>query len=100
MPLSEHEKKLLEEIEHDLSVDSPHLASALRTAKLRDLWRGSRLWWVIVCFLQVGLAMAAAVLGAHVGNQIGIAIVVVALAEVALCTAASVATIWTRRRGG
>lgn len=100
MPLSEHEKKMLEEIERDLSVESPHLASALRTARLRDLWRGGRLWWVVVCLLQVALALSAAILGAHIGNKIGVAIVVVGLAEVALCTAASVATIWARHRGG
>jgi hypothetical protein len=62
MPLSEHEQRLLEQIERDLYADDPKLVSTVRsinprTYALRRLWRSTALF-----VLGLGVLVAAVVI--------------------------------------
>jgi hypothetical protein len=62
MPLSEHEQRLLEQIERDLYADDPKLVSTVRsinprTYALRRLWRSTALF-----ILGLGVLVAAVVI--------------------------------------
>ena len=86
MPLSEHERRLLSEIETALSAENPHLAGRLRTARLHSL-RG-RLCsvavqrWRRVTQLLVGLLLL--VLGVQAGSSVGVPLGVAGFVAVVL----------------
>lgn len=72
MPLSEHEQRLLEQIERDLYADDPKLVSTVRsinprTYALRRLWRSTALFIiglaVLVAAVVVNSGVTSIVLG-------------------------------------
>jgi hypothetical protein len=73
MPLSEHEKRLLDEIEQTLRSDDPRLASSLRSA--RPVVGLPTLIALGVCALGVGIALIAAGLALRdfVGTTLAVA---------------------------
>jgi len=67
MPLSEHEQRLLEQIERELYADDPKLVSTVRsinprTYALRRLWRSTALF-----VIGLGVLVAAVVISATAG---------------------------------
>ncbi len=67
MPLSEHEQRLLEQIERELYADDPKLANTVRsinprTFALRRLWRSAALFIV-----GLGVLVAAVVISSSAG---------------------------------
>jgi hypothetical protein len=70
MPLSEHEQRLLEQIERALYADDPKLASTIRSTNPR-VYVVRRLWRSFALFL-LGLAtlIAAVVVGGGVGSVV------------------------------
>jgi hypothetical protein len=67
MPLSEHEQRLLEQIERELYADDPKLASTVRSINprsyaLRRLWRSTALFIV-----GLGVLVAAVVISSSAG---------------------------------
>ena len=67
MPLSEHEQRLLEQIERELYADDPKLVSTVRsinprTYALRRLWRSTALFIV-----GLGVLVAAVVISSSAG---------------------------------
>ena len=73
MPLSEHEQRLLEQIERALYADDPKLASTIRSTNPR-VYIVRRLWRSLALFLA-GLAtlIAAVVVNSGVGIVLGLA---------------------------
>jgi hypothetical protein len=73
MPLSEHEKRLLDEIEQTLLIDDPALASSLRTARPQTRART----YIALAFvsLSIGFAMLISGLRLHgfVATILGVA---------------------------
>jgi len=72
MPLSEHEQRLLEQIERDLYADDPKLVSTVRsinprTYAIRRLWRSTALFivglGVLVAAVVINSGAASIVLG-------------------------------------
>ena len=57
MPLSEHEQRLLDEIEQALYAEDPKFASAVRSARSRSRHRSSLLTAVIGIALGLGLVL-------------------------------------------
>ncbi len=73
MPLSEHEKRLLDEIEQTLRSDDPGLASSLRSARPAPRLR-TMIPVAVACFiLGVGLLVAALDVGAIAAAILGVA---------------------------
>src|SRR4051812_8131221 len=72
MPLSEHEQRLLEQIERALYADDPKLASTIRSTNPR-VYIVRRLWRSLALFL-LGLAtlIAAVVVNSGVGVVLGL----------------------------
>ncbi len=67
MPLSEHEQRLLEQIERELYADDPKLVSTVRsinprTYAIRRLWRSSALFIV-----GLGVLVSAVVISSSAG---------------------------------
>jgi Protein of unknown function (DUF3040) len=103
MTLSEHEKRVLAEIEHTLSSESPKLASSLRSASSSRRWSRSRLAWprgwaggvsVRVGGLLLGLALV--LLGVQADSGIDTAGAVIGYALIVVCVSA---TFTALRRG-
>ena len=67
MPLSEHEKRLLDEIEQTLRIDDPGLASSLRSARAFPRMRS------LIAVATVALILGAALLavGLQLRNDVG-----------------------------
>ena len=67
MPLSDHEKRLLDEIEQTLRIDDPRLASSLHSARAAPRTRS------FVAFATVALIVGVALLvvGLRLRNDIG-----------------------------
>ncbi|MBA3277702.1 MAG: DUF3040 domain-containing protein [Geodermatophilaceae bacterium] len=61
MPLSEHEQKLLEQIERELINDDPKFASTVRSADGRVRARRKLLWAVLFGILGFGMLIGGAV---------------------------------------
>jgi hypothetical protein len=64
MPLSEHEQRLLEQIERELYADDPKLVSTVRsinprTYALRRLWRSAALFIVGLCVLVAAVVISS-----------------------------------------
>ena len=59
MPLSEHEQRLLDEIEQALYAEDPKFASAVRSARSRPHFRSS----MLLSFLGVGLGLVLVLVG-------------------------------------
>lgn len=63
MPLSDHEQRLLDEIEHTLRIDDPALASSLRSA--RPIVRTRTFLLLSITGLIAGLVLVAVGLRVH-----------------------------------
>ena len=61
MPLSEHEQKLLEQIERELINDDPKFASTVRSADSRVRARRKLLWAIVLGILGLGMLVGGAV---------------------------------------
>ncbi|MDQ3733968.1 MAG: DUF3040 domain-containing protein, partial [Actinomycetota bacterium] len=61
MPLSEHEQKLLEQIERELINDDPKFASTVRSADGRVRARRKLLWAILLGILGLGMLIGGAV---------------------------------------
>lgn len=61
MPLSEHEQKLLEQIERELINDDPKFASTVRSADSRVRARRKLLWAILLGVLGLGMLIGGAV---------------------------------------
>ncbi len=61
MPLSEHEQKLLEQIERELINDDPKFASSVRSADGRVRARRKLLWAALLGILGLGMLIGGAV---------------------------------------
>lgn len=59
MPLSEHEQRLLDEIEQALYAEDPKFASAVRSARSRSRFRAS----LLTSMLGIGLGLALVLVG-------------------------------------
>jgi len=94
VPLSEHEQRLLDQIERALYADDPKFASTVRASDPRNRAR-RRLWQSGVLFIAGILLLFTGVI---VGRQVGYA---VALAGFLIMFAAAVlaATSWKRMNG-
>src|SRR3569833_891288 len=95
MPLSEHEQRLLEQIERELYADDPKLASTVRsinprTYALRRLWRSTALF-----VLGLGVLVAAVVV-----NSGAVSIVLGLVGFVVMLLAALRGSSDLRRLGG
>jgi hypothetical protein len=94
MPLSEHEKRLLDEIEQTLRVEDPGLASSLRSARPQP-----RLATLIVAVVvSLLLAMALLVVGLRLASDAGTVIGVLGFAVSVGCGEATVRLVRTVRR--
>lgn len=62
MPLSEHEQRLLEQIEQALYAEDPKFASAVRSSDLRSHYRRRLTRCTILFLLGLGLLVAGVVL--------------------------------------
>jgi hypothetical protein len=78
MPLSDDEQRVLDEIEFTLSLDSPRLASSLRTARPRSPLAGQ----VAVDLSLVLTGLIVLLIGVHANNGIGVALGVIGYAFV------------------
>ena len=95
MPLSEHEQRLLEQIERDLYADDPKLVSTVRsinprTYALRRLWRSTAMFVV-----GLGVLVAAVVI-----NSGAISIILGLLGFIVMLLAALRGSSDLRRLGG
>jgi hypothetical protein len=95
MPLSEHEQRLLEQIERDLYADDPKLVSTVRsinprTYALRRLWRSTALFIV-----GLGVLVAAVVV-----NSGAVSIILGLLGFIVMLLAALRGSSDLRRLGG
>lgn len=61
MPLSEHEQKLLEQIERELVNDDPKFVSSVRSADSKARARRKLVWAVLLGILGLGLLVVGAV---------------------------------------
>lgn len=61
MPLSDHEQRLLEQMERALSADDPKFATAMRGADLRRLYRRRAVVAAVVFVLGIAMLMGGAV---------------------------------------
>lgn len=78
MPLSDHEQRLLEQMEQALYAEDPKFASALRGSDLRNHYRRRAVKAVVGFVLGVVLLMAGAVFKAPVVSVIGFVIMLTA----------------------
>ncbi len=82
MPLSEHEQRLLEQIERALYADDPKLASSVRainprTYAIRRLWRSLLLFIVGLAVLVAGVAISSSAVSVVLG-MLGFVLMLVA----------------------
>jgi hypothetical protein len=63
MPLSEHEQRLLDQIERALYAEDPKFASTVRGARLRRPSRRRRLYGIVAFLVGVALLPIVSVLG-------------------------------------
>lgn len=76
MPLSDHEQRLLEQMERALAAEDPKLASALRGVDLRTRQRRRALIAAVVFVLGVALLFTSVIVFTdNVGLQIGVSVV-------------------------
>ena len=78
MPLSEHEQRLLDQIEQALYAEDPKFASAVRSARSRSHTRRSALLAVFGVLLGLGLVLVGLIISVVVLSVIGFVIVVAA----------------------
>ncbi|KID28032.1 DUF3040 domain-containing protein [Prauserella rugosa] len=68
MPLSEHEQRLLDQIERELYAEDPKFASSVRGAKVRRPRRGRRLQGGALFVLGIGLLVLGVVVPVRVAE--------------------------------
>ena len=94
MPLSEHEQRLLDQIERALYAEDPKFASAVRASDPRNRAR-RRLWQSGVLFVVgVSLLFAGVINGHQVGYAVGLAGFLIMFAGAVLAAAS-----WKRMNG-
>ena len=76
MPLSEHEQRLLDEIEQALYAEDPKFASAVRSARSRTRHRSSLLTAVIGIGLGLGLVLVGLLATVIVLSVVGFVLLV------------------------
>ncbi|MGI8760612.1 MAG: DUF3040 domain-containing protein [Jatrophihabitantaceae bacterium] len=76
MPLSEHEQRLLDEIEQALYAEDPKFASAVRSARSRSRVRRSVVLGVLGVVLGLGLVLVGLVTNVIVVSIVGFVLVV------------------------
>ena len=72
MPLSDHEKRLLDEIEQTLRIDDPALASSLRAARPQPRHRTMILLAVVSFLVGFGLQLLGLRLDDSIGTALGV----------------------------
>ncbi|MGB9377308.1 MAG: DUF3040 domain-containing protein [Mycobacteriales bacterium] len=94
MPLSEHEQRLLDQIERALYADDPKFASAVRASDPRN--RARRRLWLSGFLFVVGLSalFAGVIVGQQGGTAVGLAGFLIMFAAAVLA-----ATSWKRLNG-
>lgn len=94
MPLSEHEQRLLEQIERALYAEDPKFASAVRASDPRN--RARRRLWLSVLLFVVGISMlfAGVIVGQQAGTIVGLAGFLIMFGSAVLA-----ATSWKRMNG-
>lgn len=80
MPLSEHEQRLLDQIEQALYAEDPKFASAVRSARTRSRGRRSLVFGVAGVAAGLGLVLVGLVANVIVLSVIGFVLVVAASA--------------------
>lgn len=78
MPLSEHEQKLLDQIEQALYAEDPKFASAVRSARSRSRTRRSLTLCVLGVLVGLGLVLVGLVASLIVLSVVGFVLVVAA----------------------
>ena len=94
MPLSEHEQRLLEQIERALYAEDPKFASAVRASDPRN--RARRRLWLSVLLFVVGISLlfAGVIVGQQPGTAVGLAGFLIMFGAAVLA-----ATSWKRMNG-
>jgi hypothetical protein len=95
MALSEHEQRVLEEIEYALSVDSHRLASSLGAARPHDGWstRSSPGGQLLVDLSLLLTGLTVLLIGVHANSGVGIAVGLIGYAVTALSVQATLSTL-------
>ena len=78
MPLSEHEQRLLDQIEQALYAEDPKFASAVRSARRRSRLRRSLILCVIGVLAGLGLVLVGLIANIIVLSVVGFVLVVAA----------------------
>ncbi|HEV7192229.1 MAG TPA: DUF3040 domain-containing protein [Jatrophihabitantaceae bacterium] len=76
MPLSDHEQRLLDQIEQALYADDPKFASAVRSARSRSRVRRSLVLCIVGVIAGLGLVLVGLVTGLIVLSVVGFVLVV------------------------
>jgi hypothetical protein len=76
MPLSEHEQRLLEQMERALYAEDPKFATSLRSASSRAA-RGKAVFGILAVFLGLGIVVVGVALPMAVVGVIGFAVMLV-----------------------
>ncbi|CAB4894587.1 MAG: DUF3040 domain-containing protein [Actinobacteria bacterium] len=74
MPLSEHEQRLLEQMERALYAEDPKFATSLRSASIARASRGKAVLGVLVTFGGIGLLVTAMALQVTAVGIVGFAV--------------------------
>ncbi len=77
MPLSEHEQRLLEQMERALYAEDPKFATSLRSASLARASRGKAALGVLVAFGGIALLVTAMALQATLVGIVGFAVMLI-----------------------
>lgn len=77
MPLSEHEQRLLEQMERALYAEDPKFATSLRSSSMARASRGRAALGVLIVFAGIGLLVASMALQATPLGIIGFAVMLV-----------------------
>jgi len=77
MPLSEHEQRLLEQMERALYAEDPKFATSLRSASIARASRGKAALGVLVTFGGIGLLVTAMALQATAVGIVGFAVMLI-----------------------
>ena len=94
MPLSEHEQRLLEQMERALYAEDPKFASTVRASDPRNRAR-RRLWHSGVLFvIGISLLFAGVIIGQQAGTAVGLAGFLIMFGAAVLA-----ATSWKRMNG-
>ncbi|HBJ72670.1 MAG TPA: hypothetical protein DDY88_02910 [Actinobacteria bacterium] len=77
MPLSEHEQRLLEQMERALYAEDPKFATSLRSSSMARASRGRAALGVLIVFAGIGLLVTSMALQATLLGILGFAVMLV-----------------------